>query len=72
MAVPPKITTFFGARFAAAPKPLCIPRDPDAAAAFAARADAAADRALQAGRVRLAESLAHAAYEARCRAEART
>ena len=47
---------------------LVIPNNPAAALAFATYADRHADACLANGRPDQAERLAHAAYEARCRA----
>lgn len=69
MFIPSKISTAYGRRLAAPPRPLLIPTAPEAAARFAIEADHAADEAMNAGRFGLAEKLSHAALEARARAE---
>ncbi len=50
------------------PLGFAIPTDPEAAMVFAADNDRRADACLANGRTNQAERLAHAAYEARCRA----
>lgn len=62
------LSTSAGPRLAFAPRGLTIPRDPTAALLFALDADRRADFLLASGRAEQADRLAHAAYEARCRA----
>ena len=59
-----------GNRLTAAHTLLPSPPTPAVLLEFARNADAASDQLLAAGQVASAERLAHAAYEARCRAEA--
>ena len=62
------LPTAYGHRLAAPPRPLLIPRSAEAAAAFAAKTNLAADEAFAAGRFAAADRLASAVYEARRRA----
>ena len=65
-----KFKTSAGYRLKAAPPALPFPSTLTGLLEFARDADAASDQLLAAGQVASAERLAHAAYEARCRAEA--
>jgi hypothetical protein len=70
--IPFNIRTSYGPRLAGLVRPaIVIPSDPAAALAFARRIDREADHHLAEGRRELAERLAHAACEARFRAEGR-
>ena len=70
MFFPTSYDTAAGWNFAFRPAPLVIPRDPAAALLFAAHMDRRADAALVENRPDAADRFAHAAYEARRRAEA--
>ena len=63
-----RFPTQYGRALVSAPTGLTIPTDPQAALAFATRADREADALLNEGRFDAAERLSHAALEARCRA----
>ncbi len=62
------LSTAYGPRLAAPPRPLLIPTDPATALAFARNAERRADLLLGQGRREEAERWAHAAFEARARA----
>jgi len=62
------LPTSAGARLVSARRPLVIPTDPAAALIFAREADRHADHMLAHGRSEQADRLAHAACEARARA----
>lgn len=65
-----KFQTSAGYHLTTTPSWLTFPPTPAGLLEFARNADAASDQLLAAGQVASAERLAHAAYEARCRAEA--
>jgi hypothetical protein len=62
------IATAFGPALAAPPESFHFPTSPAALRAAAERADALAERLLQAGLFGAADSLTHAAIEMKCRA----